>query len=53
MNKDENADTDDPDLHVELENKPLWDAFHSNGTEMVSEVLVVEIITLIFSLRFR
>lgn len=33
--KDEHNDDDDPDLKVELENKQLWDAFHSNGTEMV------------------
>ncbi|CAF3516735.1 unnamed protein product [Adineta steineri] len=33
---DDNGDNDDdPDLKVELENKQLWDAFHSHGTEMV------------------
>lgn len=34
---DDNGDDhdDDPDLKVELENKQLWDAFHSHGTEMV------------------
>lgn len=30
-----NANDDDPELKVELENKQLWDAFHSHGTEMV------------------
>ncbi|UJR27075.1 hypothetical protein I4U23_008377 [Adineta vaga] len=30
-----NDDNDDPDLKVELENKQLWDAFHTHGTEMV------------------
>ena len=34
-NKDDNNDDDDPDLKVELENKQLWDAFHTHGTEMV------------------
>lgn len=33
---DNNDDDDDPDLKVELENKQLWDAFHSHGTEMVN-----------------
>ena len=37
--KDQTNDLDDPDLQVELENKQLWDAFHSNGTEMVSDWL--------------
>ena len=36
QSKDDNNDDDDPDLKVELENKQLWDAFHSNGTEMVN-----------------
>lgn len=35
--KDQTDDLDDPDLQVELENKQLWDAFHTNGTEMVRE----------------
>jgi len=35
QHKDDNNDDDDPDLKVELENKQLWDAFHSHGTEMV------------------
>ena len=28
-------DSNDADLKVELENKQLWDAFHTHGTEMV------------------
>ena len=36
---DSTDNNDDPDLHVELENKPLWDAFHTHGTEMVSNRL--------------
>jgi hypothetical protein len=35
QHKDDNNDDNDPDLKVELENKQLWDAFHSHGTEMV------------------
>lgn len=41
-NKDENADNNDPDLHVELENKQLWDSFHAHGTEMVKSMICSE-----------
>lgn len=35
ISEDHIDDKDDPDLHVELENKQLWDSFHAHGTEMV------------------
>jgi hypothetical protein len=47
QNKDD-SDDGDPDLKVELENKQLWDAFHSHGTEMVkSKFLIISFYSLL------
>ena len=39
----DNDESEDVDLRVELENKPLWDAFHGHGTEMVENFLGITI----------